>query len=795
MKTVEDYVWFYYKHGFSIIPLGANGNLKAPSIPKWEQYQTKRASRKEIQNWLDSGLFVGIGIICGNVSGNLAVLDFDDAGIPDEIGIDLDKVMQNGNWVVKTGKGYHIYCRDLNTVKTRKAAIVSMDLKADKGYIVSPPSKHENGNTYTFLNKKFGEIPIQEVNNLFSYIVQKIKDKRGIKPPRARLVKSDSMTPPCISLMKRGVEKGRRNETAYTLASYYKHRMKMPIDDVKALLFSWNNKNKNPMNEDELNQTIESAYTSELEKGCSAIRDLGYCPYETTNDCPYLNKQIDTEKLLVEYGVKDGKKIYYPALAKLIMSQYDYNFLVVKDESTDKKAIYSYHNGFYHRDGREIIRKLVSEFLGDMSTIKAKDEVIDAIIDMSNSYNRGDVEPPKRYINFENGIYDIETGKLLPHSPDFHFLQKVPTQYIPNATCPKILRFIRDVAREDEIPMIQELFGYTLYRGYDVSVVFILFGTGRNGKGVLLKLLRKMVGTENITSRKLQELTNDVFAKADLYGKLANICGEMDANVIKETANLKELTGEDLITAQRKYYGAFQFMNYAKLIFSTNKVPKTNDTSFGLYDRMRVIQFTKLFNASNPKTDVHIYDKISVQEEIEGLVVWSLEGLKRLLKNNAVSGSEQLEDVGSSYEDAVNYEWLWMEENLRVRPDNHVFLSADEIHKVFDDWCIATDHPRVPKQAFTRKLSGYVRSRGGRQSRQRVDGNYLRGYTGVEITSDSYGIVETHDEPEGLLAEIRDATPNTKKALIERFGKEPIEELIEKGLLTRLPNNKLVIDI
>ena len=66
--------------------------------------------------------------------------------------------------------------------------------------------------------------------------------------------------------------------------------------------------------------------------------------------------------------------------------------------------------------------------------------------------------------------------------------------------------------------MIQELFGYTLYRGYDVSVVFILFGTGRNGKGVLLKLLRKMVGTENITSRKLQELTNDVFAKADLYG-------------------------------------------------------------------------------------------------------------------------------------------------------------------------------------------------------------------------------------------------------------------------------------
>jgi len=176
-KTIVDYVWLYYEKGFSIIPLGSMGNLKAPSLNEWRQYQEKRATKEEIQKWIDDGLFVGIGIIGGTISNNLAVIDFDDDNIPKEIGLKLDKIQENGNWVVKTGKGYHIYCRDSKSVKTRKVALCSMDLKAEGGYVVAPPSMHESGNKYFFINKELGEIPIQKVDELFDDIITKIKKK------------------------------------------------------------------------------------------------------------------------------------------------------------------------------------------------------------------------------------------------------------------------------------------------------------------------------------------------------------------------------------------------------------------------------------------------------------------------------------------------------------------------------------------------------------------------------------------------------------------------------------------
>jgi len=106
-------VWFFYEKKISIIPLGVNkdNDLKRPSIPKWTSFQNIRADKNQLQQWLDNGLFKNIGVICGKVSGNLVIIDVDDETIPDTIGLKLDKIAETGAWVVKTGKGYHIYCR------------------------------------------------------------------------------------------------------------------------------------------------------------------------------------------------------------------------------------------------------------------------------------------------------------------------------------------------------------------------------------------------------------------------------------------------------------------------------------------------------------------------------------------------------------------------------------------------------------------------------------------------------------------------------------------------------------
>lgn len=790
MKTIEEHIWFYYDLGFSIIPLGKNetNDLKKPSVSNWKNFQTKKADKKLINQWLKEELFKAIGIIGGKISGNLAVIDFDSADIPEKIGIKLDKIAARGHLVVKTGRGYHVYCKDKQAVRTRKVAPASMDLKAEGGYVVAPPSMHENGSQYLFLNEDFKEIPIINVKKMFDDIVEKVKIERGLKPEESE---SD---PPCILQMEKGTEKGRRNETLYALVNYYKHSKKLSDKEIDTKVALWNRKLPESMDNGEMDGTINSAINSEHQPGCTRIMELGYCPYENKDECSFFD-ELELAPILKKYGVIGKRnKIYYPNLAKLIKEEHGYNFIVINDESTDKKAIFAYEDGFYHKNGRDKIRQLVSKYLGSLSSDKAKTEVIGEIRDTNESFDRSEVEPVKDYINFNNGILNIKTNKLLPHSTEFRFVQKIPINYNPKAKCPKILEFFNDVCKPQDIDMVQEMFGYVLYRSYEINVAFILYGTGRNGKGITLKLLRSMLGRKNIVSRKLHELTDDVFAKADLYGMLANICGEMSDKTLTETANIKELTGGDVITAQRKYFGSFQFENYAKLIFNTNKIPKTRDGSFGFYDRMRIIEYTKIFNASNPKTDSFLFDKLNTQAELEGLVIWALEGLKRLMINNKISGEETLDTMGESYDEAVNYVFNWLKNNLQLSNDETDYIVAKEIHTIFNKRCMENNKPQIPYITFTKQLFGIIRVMGGLQRRKTIDGVKKTVYYRIkyaESEEDEEKLDET--ELEGIMKNIDDATPSTKKELIDKFGKDNIDKLIKDGILIK--NGKGIWDL
>ncbi len=783
MKTIEEHVWFYYDLGFSIIPLGKNetNDLKRPSLFDWKKYQDKRADRIRIKNWLKEGLFKSIGVLGGKVSGNLAIIDFDDDKIPEQIGLKLDKIVAAGHLVVKTGKGYHIYCKDKDKVKTRKVAPASMDLKAEGGYVVAPPSMHENGSQYTFINdsfESFKSIPITNVKKMFDDIVEKVKLKRGLK------IETSESDPSCIVAMEKGAEKGRRNETIYALVNYYKHTKKLSKDAIDTKVAVWGRTLEEALENSEIDGTVNSALESEHQPGCTSIIDMGYCPYKNRNECSFFD-EITLSPLLNKYGVLGKRnKIYYPNLAKLIKEEHGYNFIIINDESTDKKEIFSYEDGYYHNQGRDKIRQLVSKYLGSLSSEKAKTEVMGEIRDTNDAFDRSEVEPEKEYINFNNGILNLKTMKLIPHSTDFRFVQKLPINYNPKAKCPKIIEFFNDVCKPEDIDTVQEMFGYILYRSYEVSAAFILYGTGRNGKGVTLKLLRKMLGRRNISSRKLHEITNDVFAKADLYGMLANICGEMDDKVLNETANLKELTGGDVVTAQRKYFGSFQFENYAKLIFNTNKIPKTKDGSFGFYDRMRIIEFTKIFNANNPLTDSRLFEKLNIEPELEGLIVWALEGLKRILADNKISGDEGLSEMGETYDEAVNYVFNWLKDNLQSTNDEEKYIIAKDIHNMFNNDCLKLNKPQIPFITFTKQLFGIVRGMGGLQRRKTINGVKKTVYYRIKL-SDGADETMIPDEMEGVMKEIDDFTPSSKKKLIDKFGEKNIDKLIKDNILIK----------
>ncbi|BFI76790.1 bifunctional DNA primase/polymerase [Sulfurisphaera ohwakuensis] len=151
-ETVLDYALFYHSYGLSVIPL--KPKEKVPLI-EWRRYQQEMPSINEINRWFKD-TNNNIAVVCGKISGNLVVIDFDDEQIYTKFIEELKNHPElsevvNNTWLVKTGKGYHIYLRVDNDEPVRTAKLPKIDIKGEGGYVVAPPSIHPSGKRYEFV--------------------------------------------------------------------------------------------------------------------------------------------------------------------------------------------------------------------------------------------------------------------------------------------------------------------------------------------------------------------------------------------------------------------------------------------------------------------------------------------------------------------------------------------------------------------------------------------------------------------------------------------------------------------
>jgi len=203
-------------------------------------------------------------------------------------------------------------------------------------------------------------------------------------------------------------------------------------------------------------------------------------------------------------------------------------------------------------------------------------------------------EPQRELIPFNNGVYNLKTGEFTEFTPEFYFTSKLAVDYDPKAECPKIDKIFKDIVKDPTD--LFELVGYTLYRDYPYQKIFFLYGSGGNGKSLFLDILKHILDKDNITTTSLESLQNNRFASVELYRKMAAIAGEISYTSLKNTDLIKQLTGGDLIRAEKKWGQPFQFENYAKLIISTNELPKTTDKTVAFYRRLYLIEFSKQNN-------------------------------------------------------------------------------------------------------------------------------------------------------------------------------------------------------
>lgn len=193
-----------------------------------------------------------------------------------------------------------------------------------------------------------------------------------------------------------------------------------------------------------------------------------------------------------------------------------------------------------------------------------------------------------------NGVVDLRTGQLLPHSPEYRLPYKLNVQYGPSAECPTYEKWLHSatlVDGHDQVGVLEDAACQMLDLAARPEKALFLVGPTRSGKSTFLSLLKTMAGAEMCSSTTLHQLSEDTFAAADLYGKLLNVDADMPDGYVPDTSVFKKLTGGDVVRANPKHKTPFSFVNSAMLAFSANVMPTVGEKSRAFVARSVPVSF------------------------------------------------------------------------------------------------------------------------------------------------------------------------------------------------------------
>ena len=339
-----------------------------------------------------------------------------------------------------------------------------------------------------------------------------------------------------------------------------------------------------------------------------------------------------------------------------------------------------------------------------------------------------EVGPVSALINFENGMLRWQSDPdptLVEHHPEFLSTVRIPIAWEPQATCPMFDAFLDEAVPEDDRDRAWQVLGYLLMAGNPLQRMFLLTGTGGNGKGVYLNVIRAMLGDRNTAAEPLHDLAENRFSTAELHGKLANVCGDIDAAYIQNTARIKELCGDDRMKGERKNERQFYFKFWGKAIFSANAVPGSSDSSRGWTRRWEVVPFPYAPTKPDPTLSARI-----VASELPGIAVKAVHALRALMEAGEFWRGETAETAHQEFAEKANRVLRWIaDEDSNVKSDGECWNKATILLSAFRQW-EAYDQGSGHKDIGAQRFNELARQAGLLPAKRRGQ----RGYYGLRVS-------------------------------------------------------------
>lgn len=421
-----------------------------------------------------------------------------------------------------------------------------------------------------------------------------------------------------------------------------------------------------------------------------------------------------------------------------------------------KDPIYYYNGQIFVPDGERIVNNILNKAAGDLATIKNKKETVTRLHDLLLSYPVTFDHDPF-LLGVRNGVVDLRTGEHRPYSPEDLMTDQIQVTYERDATCPKFIKFLKEVA-PNEIDQCTLVDWFAIH-AIKLMFPYIMFlnGLGRNGKGIYERVMKRFYGEDAFCGMALEELTlkNNRFAGAELAGKRGQIVSEAGEEQHKgkrkiPTSFMKNSTGDGIIDSDRKNKSRVKFKPFHATTIDSNDMPLIDDMSKGWIERFCKVDMPFHYvdnpdpkNQMERQKDPHLFEKLTTEEELSGILNLLIERTIKLSKTMTIT-KRPGEEMFAEYRKQSNSISTFLEEycdyDLMGGPGKDVFL--DIVYDAYKTWCEIVVCDKVDAKRFGAAVKKMCDNHP--PERIHVDNTKKRIYRGFRFDANRYQALLDH---------------------------------------------------
>lgn len=338
----------------------------------------------------------------------------------------------------------------------------------------------------------------------------------------------------------------------------------------------------------------------------------------------------------------------------------------------------------------------------------------------------------KILLNCKNGIVNLKTGEFLPHCKEEYITKITRCAYNPEAVdTPQWDKFLDDIfgGDRDLIRYIQKAVGYSLSGSTSEQCAFFLYGTGRNGKSTFLEIIRSIMGdyATNIQPQTIMVKPNSGSSPnsdiARLKGARLVTSVEPNDGMRIDEGLLKQLTGDDVVTARKLFGDEFEFNPEFKLWMATNHKPIIRGTDTGIWRRIHLVPFT--VQIPEDKVDRHL--KYKLAKELEGIFRWAVEGC-RLWQSEGLRMPKAILDAVKEYRHEMDVISAFTDSCCTVGKGE---VKASQLYAVYAKWADENNEYKMSNTKFGAEMA---------KRYEKVRKTNAMVYVGISLGQDNYSV-------------------------------------------------------